>query len=64
MTEHYTSNTESVTAYCNTCNRPTQHKVSGNRRGRCMEHESQHESARQLRERRRITEEKQNPRLF
>lgn len=40
MTEHYTSNTESVTRWCNHCNRVTDHRVSAGRVGRCMEHES------------------------
>lgn len=40
MTEHYTKNTESVTHWCNRCGRPTDHKVSAGRLGRCMEHES------------------------
>lgn len=40
MTEHYTTNTESVTRWCGTCSRPTQHSVTAGRVGRCMEHES------------------------
>ena len=47
MAEHYTTNTESVTRWCNACNRPTQHKVSGGRVGRCMEHDAPLESQRQ-----------------
>jgi hypothetical protein len=40
MTEHYTKNTEAVTAWCNKCNRPTMHQVSAGRRGHCLEHET------------------------
>ena len=40
MAEHYTANTESVTRWCNRCNRPTQHTVSGGRVGRCLEHDA------------------------
>ncbi|HWQ03121.1 MAG TPA: hypothetical protein VNL38_01450 [Candidatus Nitrosotenuis sp.] len=36
MSEHYTSNTEAVSKFCNTCGRVTQHAVSGHRLGRCM----------------------------
>lgn len=38
MTEHYTSNTESVWKWCNTCMKNTTHSVSANRLGRCLEH--------------------------
>lgn len=40
MAEHYTSNTESVTRWCNCCARRTQHDVSAGHIGRCMEHEA------------------------
>lgn len=54
MTEHYTANTESVTAWCNHCNRNTQHSVSGNRRGRCLEHEAPELSQKQKDNRERL----------
>lgn len=38
MTQHFTSNTISQARWCNACKRQTQHSVSGNRLGRCMEH--------------------------
>jgi ribosomal protein L44E len=36
MTQHYTKNTEQVSAYCPTCNGVTMHLVSDGRRGRCV----------------------------
>lgn len=38
MAEHYTRNTESATAWCSKCNRMTEHRVDGGRRGPCLEH--------------------------
>lgn len=40
MAEHYTRNTESVTAWCNKCQRFTEHRVDNGRKGPCMEHET------------------------
>ena len=40
MTEHYTRNTESVTAWCNKCQRVTEHRVDGGRKGPCLQHET------------------------
>jgi hypothetical protein len=37
MTEHYTRNTESATAWCNRCGRFTQHKVSDGRLAHCID---------------------------
>lgn len=53
MAEHYTANTESVTRWCNQCNRPTQHGVSGGRIGRCLEHDAPQFSKKQLSRRER-----------
>jgi hypothetical protein len=68
MTEHYTRNTESVTAWCNQCARDTQHAVSDGRRGRCLEHAASEYSKKQLAERARRDEEaerqRQQPGLF
>lgn len=64
MTEHYTTNTESVLRWCNQCNRLTRHSVSGKRVGRCMEHQAAGASQRQQREAERRTREAANPRLF
>ena len=36
--QHYTSNTVSVSKWCNKCGRFTQHSVSGHRAGHCLEH--------------------------
>jgi hypothetical protein len=37
MSEHHTKNTLEVTAFCNRCNKPTQHRVDAGRRGPCMD---------------------------
>jgi hypothetical protein len=63
MTEHYTRNTESTTAYCNKCGRPTQHAVSWGRRGRCLEHETELSKKDKARSEKKEKEAK-NPRLF
>ena len=54
MTEHYTRNTESITKWCNHCNRPTDHIVSDGRVGRCMEHEARTLSKKQEENREKI----------
>lgn len=68
MSEHYTRNTESVTLWCNACNRPTQHQVSGGRVERCMEHETATEtggwSKKQIEARERRERERRQPGLF
>lgn len=48
MSEHYTRNTVSVSAYCKKCNRMTQHQVSGRRKGPCTECIARYEAERQL----------------
>ena len=63
MSEHYPRGTESVTKWCERCNRETQHAVSAGRLGRCMEHESQHLTKQQQR-REREKEKKQQGDLF
>jgi hypothetical protein len=35
--QHYTRNTVSVSAYCSKCEKFTQHRVDGVRRGPCLE---------------------------
>jgi ribosomal protein L44E len=37
MTQHYTRNTVSVSAYCSKCAKNTQHRVDGVRKGPCLE---------------------------
>jgi hypothetical protein len=49
MPEHYTKNTLECTAWCNKCQRNTQHRVDGGRRGPCLEHAAPALSAAQLR---------------
>jgi len=71
MPEHYTRNTLEVTGWCEKCQRFTQHRVDGVRRGPCLEHKGQEYTLEQLK---RISKEKkrqrqgefdrQNPRLF
>lgn len=36
MTEHYTHNTVSVSAYCKKCGRQTMHRVDAGQRGPCL----------------------------
>jgi hypothetical protein len=66
--EHYTRNTESVTAWCNHCGRPTQHAVSDGKRGRCTEHEVASKtggySKRQLAAQKKREREHAQPALF
>jgi ribosomal protein L44E len=38
--EHYTRNTESAWEWCNKCQRLTEHRVDGVKRGPCLEHET------------------------
>jgi hypothetical protein len=64
MPEHYTRNTESVTQWCAKCGRPTQHRVSAGRLGRCMEHEAPNFSQAQLKLQRKEEDERRNPPLF
>jgi len=37
MPEHFTKNTLECTAYCKRCQRDTQHRVDGGRRGPCID---------------------------
>lgn len=64
MSEHFTKNTESVTRWCNFCNRATQHAVSTGRLGRCLEHDTSQLTKKQVRERAKRNREAQNLRLF
>ncbi len=34
--QHYSSNTVSITAYCNKCGKQTPHQVSGHKKGACI----------------------------
>jgi hypothetical protein len=40
MPEHYTRNTLECTAWCAKCQKMTQYRVDGGRRGPCLEHEA------------------------
>jgi ribosomal protein L44E len=64
VSHHFTSNTESVTAWCNACNRFTDHTVSHGRQGRCLQHTATAQSKRQILNHQRLERERQNPTLF
>lgn len=67
MSEHYTANTESATRHCNTCGRRTQHGVSAGRIGRCLEHQAEGLSKKQIENRERLARlarQAQAPGLF
>ena len=67
MSEHYTSNTTSVSAWCPTCKRHTMHRVDDRRRGNCLEHAAAGMSKKQIRQQleraRREREEREQPEL-
>lgn len=64
MPEHYTLNTLEDTKWCNRCGKPTQHSVSGNRIGRCLEHHSPELTKKQQRHHNKLENERRNPTLF
>lgn len=66
MPEHYTKNTLECTAWCAKCQRNTQHRVDGGRRGPCIDpkHPVQEFSKAQKAKLEKLEKEKQNPRLF
>lgn len=65
MSHHYTANTESVTQWCNKCQRATQHRVSAGRVGHCLEHNHHRKLTKKQEERQeRLIREAQNPSLF
>jgi ribosomal protein L44E len=66
MAEHYTKNTLECTAYCPKCNRFTQHRVTGGRKGPCIDpdHRVQEMTKAQRAARQKADQEKQNPKLF
>jgi len=64
MAEHFTRGTLECTAWCNKCQRMTQHRVDGVRRGPCLEHEAPRFSQAQLARRKKQERERQQPALF
>jgi hypothetical protein len=70
MPEHYTRNTLEVTAWCARCQRDTQHRVDGGRRGPCLECLARLDAAgaqlskAQLARRKKAEKARQNPSLF
>jgi len=64
MAEHFTKNTLEVTAWCNKCQRHTQHRVDGGRRGPCLEHAATGPSQKQLAAEKKRKKEAMSPRLF
>ena len=65
MPEHYTRNTIECTAWCAKCQRMTQHRVDGVRRGPCIDpkHPVQQMTKTQQRKRDKAWQEAQNPTL-
>lgn len=73
MSEHFTRNTLECTAWCNRCDRATQHRVDGGRRGPCLVCMKKAEeriaadggySKAQLAKREKNEKARQNPMLF
>jgi hypothetical protein len=69
MAVHETRNTTEVSAWCNTCNRRTMHRVDDRRRGPCMEHTAtgcgdEGLSKKQAKVRAKMEREEREPRLF
>lgn len=66
MAEHYTKNTEECTAWCAKCQRHTQHRVDGGRRGPCIDPAHPVQQLTQAQQRRREAAEKKRrqPDLF
>ncbi len=64
MPEHYTQGTVGATKWCNRCARQTLHSVSGNRIGRCTEHDAPHITKAQQKRRDELERRQQNPTLF
>ena len=66
MPEHYTKNTLECTAWCAKCQKLTQHRVDGGRRGPCIDPDHSVQELSQKQKKRIVQEEKkkQNPELF
>jgi hypothetical protein len=64
MPEHYTKNTLECTAWCKKCQRNTQHRVDGGRRGPCLEHQAEGPSKKQIAQEKKREKAAMNPRLF
>ena len=66
MPEHFTKNTLGCTAWCARCDRMTQHRVDGGRRGPCIDpaHPVREFSQAQLARQKKEQREKQQPTLF
>lgn len=66
VAEHYTRNTLECTAWCGKCQRNTQHRVDGGRRGPCIDpkHPVSQFTKAQMARRKKQEEEMQNLRLF
>ena len=71
MPEHYTKNTLECTAWCNKCEKMTQHRVDTGRRGPCIPCMAKREADNQverikkgLAEEQRKEAERENPKLF
>ena len=64
MPEHYPKNVISVSAWCDTCRRLTQHRVDHKRLGSCTEHAAEGLSRKQEKTRQEQEETESQPGLF
>lgn len=64
MPEHYPRNVKSISSWCSTCRRVTQHRVDDRRRGTCLEHNREGLSKAQQKRREEMERKKQQPELF
>jgi hypothetical protein len=62
MTEHFTKNTLECTAWCAKCQRDTQHRVDGGRKGPCID--PKHPVPKTTRAQEKRIRERDTPRLF
>jgi len=62
--QHETKSTTAVAGWCNACRKQTLHRVSGKRRGACMEHEAAGLLKEQERRRAKEEREEREPRLL
>jgi ribosomal protein L44E len=64
MMEHFTRNTESITKFCRTCGRLTQHRVNNGRTGACLEHDAPKMTKAQQKKKAAAAIAAKNPPLF
>lgn len=64
MPHHFQKSIDEAEAWCNTCGRPTRHRVSCGRLAHCLEHSPPLLTKEQEKRRKKDEDEKKNPRLF